>query len=130
MSTGSTAELFMSDHIEARVPVADITAKCAVSNVETILSRCCCHGVHLVPGFASSVACWSPIWRSCTCLKAVLEAITAIMLSHHADTGFDDTYMLVRLTSDEQLDTFMWCHSQVRSGGTSAGSDAAAQRGG
>lgn len=29
MSTGSAAELFMSDHIEARVPVADITAKCA-----------------------------------------------------------------------------------------------------
>jgi hypothetical protein len=27
MSTGSPAELFMSDHIEARVPVADITAK-------------------------------------------------------------------------------------------------------
>jgi hypothetical protein len=29
MSTGSAAELFMSDHIEARVPVADITAKSA-----------------------------------------------------------------------------------------------------
>lgn len=31
MSTGSAAELFMSDHIEARVPIADIAAKCIVN---------------------------------------------------------------------------------------------------
>jgi hypothetical protein len=34
MSTGSPAEVFLSDHIEARVPVADISAKCAPT--------CCC----------------------------------------------------------------------------------------
>lgn len=30
LSTGSGAEVFMSEHIEARVPVADIVGKCRV----------------------------------------------------------------------------------------------------
>lgn len=40
MSTGSAAELFMSDHIEARVPVADITARCA-SSILNLFLICC-----------------------------------------------------------------------------------------
>lgn len=42
MSTGSAAELFMSDHIEARVPVAGIVTKCVLLALRALFVRFWC----------------------------------------------------------------------------------------